>query len=267
MDARRTGTILDEIVAQKMVRLALQKERTFPEKMVGLAKEASEPRNFRGAILRNDAVSLIAEIKKASPSSGLLREEFAPAGLARSYEKAGASAISVITEEDYFLGMSDYLTEAREAAALPVLRKDFIFDPYQVYEARALGADALLLIAAILDEKKLADLRTLTVELDMTALVEVHTEEELKRAIDIGADVVGINSRNLKTMKVDTPSAMRLFGLVPEGVIKVAESGVRTFEDMQRLDSLGVDAALVGEAIVTAADVEDRIRSLLGDRP
>jgi indole-3-glycerol phosphate synthase len=262
---RKTETILDEIVAQKIVRLALQRERTPLAQIIEQAQLAFETRDFASAIRRKQKISLIAEIKKTSPSRGLLREALEPAELARAYERAGASAISVVTEEGFFLGSPDYLTAARNVAKLPVLRKDFIFDPYQVHQSRALGADAVLLIAAILDSPRLADLITLVESYAMTALVEVHNGEELKRALDCGVTVIGINNRNLKTMRVDTSTTARLLKLVPRGTTVVAESGIHSYEDMRMFDLLGVDAALVGEAIVTADDAEGKIRSLLGE--
>lgn len=264
MSIRDTGTILDEIVAKKAVRLALQKERIPFKNMCAQAKSAPESRDFRAAIGGKTGISLIAEIKKASPSRGLLRKDFAPDELARSYEAAGAAAISVITEQDFFLGSSEYLTAVRSSISIPILRKDFIISPYQIYESRAIGADALLLIAAILENTELADFASVTLECGMTPLVEVHNETELEQALNSGADVIGVNNRNLKTMHVDLSTATRLAALVPKEKVLVVESGIRSREDMEHFGSLGADAALVGETIVASPDAGDRIRELLG---
>jgi indole-3-glycerol phosphate synthase len=261
---RETGTILDRIVARKAERLSAARENMPLERVVEQVNGLPAPRDFRSAIRRAESVRLIAEIKKASPSKAVLREQLNPAELAASYESAGASAISVITEEDFFLGAPGYIGEAREAVSLPILRKDFIFEPYQVYESRMLSADAVLIITAILEQDAMSELVRLAGQLGMTALVEIHDEQELKTAFDCGANAIGINNRNLKTMEVDTTTAARLAPLVPDGILTVAESGIRSREDVKMFDRLGVDALLVGEAIVTEEDVEAKIRSLLG---
>jgi indole-3-glycerol phosphate synthase len=255
------------MAARKLERLALQKQARPLQQVVREAQMAVPRADFAAAIRRKDGISLIAELKKASPVKGVLRADFQPAQLARSYEKAGASAISVITEEDYFQGALDHMTAARGACSLPVLRKDFVFDPYQIHESRAMGADAVLLIAAIMERALLEDLVVLATACSLTPLVEVHDEKELERALGCGATVVGINNRNLKTMQVDLSTTVRLIKLVPAGMVTVSESAIASREDMKLLDSLGVDGALVGEAIVAAPDVEQKIRSLLGEPP
>ncbi len=264
MKPKETGTILDKIVARKAERLSASREHLPLEAVMKAAAEAPAPRDFRSAIQRTDSIRLIAEIKKASPSRGVLREKFNPAELAASYESAGASAISVITEEDFFLGAPDYIMQARSAVTLPVLRKDFIFDPYQLYESRVLGADAVLIITAILEKDAMSRCIGLTGQLGMTALVEVHDEDELKQALGCGADVIGINNRDLRTMEVDVTTAASLAPLVPDGILTVAESGIRSREDVEMFERLGVDALLVGEAIVVEKDVGTKIKSLLG---
>ena len=264
MKPKETGTILDKIVARKAERLSAARELMPLERVMEAAKDSPAPRDFRSAVQRTENIRLIAEIKKASPSKGVLREQLNPAALARSYESAGASAISVITEEDFFLGSPEYIREVRESVTLPVLRKDFIFDPYQVYESRVLRADAVLIIAAVLEKDAISELISLTGQLGMTALVEVHDERELKLALDCGTDVIGINNRNLKTMEVDVTTAAQLAPLVPDGILTVAESGIRSREDVEMFERLGVDALLVGEAIVTQEDVETKIKQLLG---
>jgi indole-3-glycerol phosphate synthase len=265
VDARETGTILDRIVAKKRDRLRATKDRCPLSVQIRNARAASPARDFKAAIGGTGRILLIAEIKKASPSKGMLAESLNVTQLAQSYERAGASAISVITEEDFFQGAQDYLRAARRVVSLPLLRKDFIFDSYQIYESRALGADAVLLIVAILNDRQLSDLQALCRVVGIAALVEVHDEDELSRAIACGSDIIGINSRNLKTMEVDLSTLERLAGLVPDDKVIVAESGIRNAEDLRRLRSLGISAVLMGEAIVTAPDPEARIRSLLGE--
>jgi indole-3-glycerol phosphate synthase len=193
-----------------------------------------------------------------------LRREFDVVELALLYERAGAAAISVITEEDFFCGSPEYVKVVRDAVSLPLLRKDFLFDEYQIYESRILGADAVLLIVAILDDIRISQLTRLAKELGMTALVEVHNEKELERALNCGCSLIGINNRNLKTMEVDVGIAKRMLKRIPSGITVVVESGIRSREDVERFEPLGVDAVLVGEAIVTATDLRQKIQALLG---
>ncbi|MDY6908287.1 MAG: indole-3-glycerol phosphate synthase TrpC, partial [Chloroflexota bacterium] len=214
--------------------------------------------------LRGDRVRLIAEVKRASPSRGVLRPDLDAVAIARTYAQSGAAAISVLTESTHFQGRLEHLRQVREAlgAGVPILRKDFIFDPYQVYEARAYGADALLLIVAILDDGVLGELRSLARGLGMVCLVEVHDEQELTRALASGAEIVGINNRNLETFAVDLETTRRLCPLVPAGKTVVSESGIRERADIDLLEKWGVHACLVGEALVTAADVAAKVREL-----
>lgn len=228
------------------------------------AEATATPRDFRGALIGREPVALIAEAKKASPSKGLLRAGFDAAGLAAVYAAAGASAVSVLTEERYFQGRPEYLAAVKAACPLPALRKDFILDPYQVYESRALEADALLLIVRALDDARLADLAALAAELGMAALVEVHDEAELDRALAAGASLIGVNNRNLDTFAVDLETTIRLAARVDDGVTLVGESGIHTRADVERLREAGVDAILVGESIVTSADPAAKIRELIG---
>lgn len=261
---KNTGTVLDRIIEKKRVRLEEAMRETSIEEMKELAAQAPPAGDFRAAISGSEAVSLIAEVKKASPSRGVLREDFHPEELARAYENAGASAISVITEQDFFLGEPEFLQRVKNAVSLPVLRKDFLFHPYQVYESRALGADALLLIVAAIDDETLGRMLRLSGELSMAALVEAHTGEELRRALKAGAEIVGVNNRNLKTMEVDLDVTRELAERVPGGITLVSESGIKTAEDVAALRGIGVNAALVGETLVTSPDPEEAARSLLG---
>jgi len=209
-------------------------------------------------------VRIIAELKKASPSRGLLCPVFSPEGLARGYTAGGASALSVLTDREFFRGSLDYLARARAVSSLPVLQKDFILGPYQVFEGRAAGADAVLLIVAALEPSLLRECLAVARELDMGALVEVHTEAELEAALAAGAEAVGVNNRDLNTFRVDLSVTERLTKLIPRGVVVVAESGVRSREEVMRLAACRVDALLVGEALVRAADAAAKLRELLG---
>lgn len=255
------SAILDEMVAHKRLELR-EAVATLPEDVVRTrAVRASPPWNFAAA-LRTEAVAVIAEIKAASPSAGVIRAGADPVALARAYEEGGAQAISVLTDRRFFGGAHEHLTAVRDAVSLPVLRKDFTLAPYHVYEARALGADAVLLIAAILDDGSLMELRELAESLGMAALVEVHTEAEVHRAVAAGARIVGINNRNLKTFTVDLQTTLRLRPLVPGGVVVVSESGIETAADVARVCSACIDGILVGTALMTSLDPAAHLREL-----
>jgi indole-3-glycerol phosphate synthase len=262
---QQTETILDSIVSHKRQELEASKRATAPEAMRRLAEVAPAARDFAEA-LAGPGIGLIAEVKKASPSRGVLRADFDAVDLARRYAEAGAAAISVLTDVKHFQGTLDDLESVRSALPQgpPLLRKDFVFDPYQVYEARARGADAVLLIAAILEQPLLADLSRLVESLGMTPLVEVHDEAEMERAVAISSRVVGINNRDLRTFEVDLGTSERLRSLAPPDTIVVAESGIFSRDDMRRLEACGVQAVLIGEALITAPDPGARIRELLG---
>jgi indole-3-glycerol phosphate synthase len=258
-------SILDNIVAQKRIELAIQKE-ALPRSIL-LERLASQPTplSFSSA-LQGDGVRLIAEVKKASPSRGLLCADFDPVRLAGIYAGNGAAAISVLTDPR-FQGELQHIVQIKQAGAsgnIPVLRKDFIFDTYQVYEARSVGADALLLIVAILSFQQLLELLELSAQLGMQCLVEVHDEAELRVAVEAGAEVIGINNRDLRTFTTDLAVTERLVAQVPKGKIIVSESGISSREHLHRLGDLGVTAVLVGEALVTAADVAEKVRELSG---
>ena len=255
--------ILDEIVSAKREELALVKEAMpLPAQQDRIA--GRPPALSLADALRGGNVRLIAEVKKASPSRGLLCPDFDPVQLARTYAENGASAISVLTDPR-FKGEPEHLSAIKESGAsgpMPVLRKDFIFDPYQVYEARAMGADTYLLIVAILSPTQLAELMALGRELGMDALVEIHDEAELRTALDNGAEIVGINNRDLRTFNTDLATTEGLAPLIPGDKVIVSESGIFTPEHLQRLGRLGVNAVLVGEALVTAPDTAAKVREL-----
>jgi len=220
-------------------------------------------RGFRAALLRR-APALIAEIKKASPSKGVLREDFDAAGLGKQYERGGAAALSVLTDEPFFQGKLEDLVAARAATAVPALRKDFTLDEYHVVEAAAHGADAILLIAAILQEQEIRHLRELAGRFRMAAIVEVHDQRELRTALAAGADIIGVNNRDLRTFEVTLETSLRLGKEIPEGVLKISESGIHSREDIRRLQDAGFDAFLVGEHLLKAVSPEHALRELLG---
>jgi indole-3-glycerol phosphate synthase len=249
----RTDTILDKILGRK-VEEVVEAKRRLPIEALMVGAEPEPPRDFTGALMR-DTVALIAEIKHASPSKGVLIEHFDPAALANVYADNGAAAISVLTDETFFQGHLDHLRLVRQTVSLPVLRKDFTIDPYQVYEGRAAGADAMLLIVMALADAQLAELHALIVEMGMAALVEVHNEAELERALKVGATLIGVNNRDLKTFHEDLETTARVARLVPPGVTLVAESAIRSPADVRRMGQLGAQAVLVGEALVKADNI------------
>lgn len=259
--------ILDEIMAHKLHELERRRQAISLADLKARAADQPPPLDFAAA-LGGEGVRLIAEVKRASPSRGVLCSDFDPVRLAMAYATNGAAAISVLTDNRFFQGKLEDLAEVKRLLlrlqlAIPILRKDFIFDPYQVVEARAVGADALLLIVVALADEMLAELLALTHDLGMTALVEVHDEEEVARALRLRPRVIGINNRNLRDLSVDLSSFERLYPLLPDDVITVGESGVRTTPDIRRLGEMGADAVLVGEALVTAYDAAAKTRELV----
>jgi indole-3-glycerol phosphate synthase len=256
----QTGTILDEIVENTRAEVAARKSaRPLDEARAAAdAAAAPPPRDFVLA-LRRDTVALIAEVKHASPSRGVLIEPFDPVALGLIYAQHGAAAISVLTDERYFQGHLDHMRAVRETVTVPVLRKDFMVDAYQVYEARAAGADAVLLIAAVLDDAEMSDLHALAADLGMTPLVEVHNEPEMERALKLNPRALGINNRDLKTFTVDTGLTARLVKLIPNGVVAVAESGMKTAADVRMMGDSGADAVLIGEGLVAAPDIAAQV--------
>ncbi|MDQ1256687.1 MAG: Indole-3-glycerol phosphate synthase [Candidatus Hydrogenedentes bacterium] len=255
--------ILDEICAHKREEVDVQKTAVPIEKIRDRIQEVRPPRDFREA-LRKPGISIIAEIKRASPSKGVMLENVDPVELAAVYESSGARAISVLTDARYFKGSLDDLTVVRQNVAVPCLRKDFVIDEYQIYEARAAQADAVLLIVRILSDAQMKEYLDIVRTLGMSALVETCNAEEIQRARDVGAHIIGINNRDLATFKVDIRTTLELKRLVPGGHALVSESGIRTREDVRLLDDGGVDAILVGEALVTSNNIRAKIREFLG---
>lgn len=255
----RTDTVLDRILGRKVEDIAFAKQQR-PLAVIRQAATAADPPRDMLAVLKRDTVALIAEVKKASPSKGVLIEDFDPVAIGRVYAEHGAAAISVLTDEPFFQGHLDYLTAVREAVTMPVLRKDFVIDPYQVYEGRAAGADAMLLIVAALNDTQLADLHSLILELGMTPLVEVHNEAEVERALRVQPRLLGVNNRDLKTFQVDMMTTARLAAQVPGDVLLVAESGLSTAADVAAMGAAGAQAVLVGESLVRAGDIASVVR-------
>jgi len=249
--------ILQRILARKAEEIAERSTRVTRAELSARAYSMAPTRGFADAIEARLAIgepAVIAEIKKASPSKGVIRADFDPAAIATSYAQAGAACLSVLTDADFFQGCEDYLAQARAACELPVLRKDFVIDDYQVYEARAIGADAILLIVAALDDAHLLHLSLLAAELDLDVLVEVHDEAELERALDIPATLIGVNNRNLRTFETSLDTTLRLHPAVDYDRVIVAESGIHTREDVRALREAGIGTFLVGEAFMRADD-------------
>ncbi|MDR9406936.1 MAG: indole-3-glycerol phosphate synthase TrpC [Spiribacter sp.] len=250
-----TPDVLKRIVARKTQAVAARRAQVSESALHEQIAHAPTPRGFRAqmdARINAGRPAVIAEIKKASPSKGVLREAFDPAAIAASYADGGAACLSVLTEEDFFLGQDEHLRQARAACTLPVIRKDFLFDPYQVIEARVLGADCVLLIVAMLSDEQLAELHTLAEQLGMDVLVEVHDEAELDRALALNASLIGINNRDLRTFETDLQTCVRLAARVPASIRLVGESGIHTANEVAALRDQGIEAFLVGEAFMRA---------------
>jgi indole-3-glycerol phosphate synthase len=254
--------MLNKIIAQKREEVRLRRRSQPLSSLEKLITRQKAPLDFASA-LTGTQMRLIAEVKQASPSRGVLRPDFNPVGLAKEYAQGGAAAISVLTEENYFGGSLDHLAAIREEISLPLLRKDFICSPYQVYESRAYGADALLLVVCILDQEQLEGLLSLSHKLGLECLVEVHNEAEISRALLSGAKIIGINNRDLSTMSVDINTTRRLRPLLPEQQTVVSESGIKSQQDVEKLKEWEVNAVLVGEALVTTDDIPAKMRELI----
>ncbi len=256
-------SILQKIAETKREEVALlKKERGLGSLKEGALSQAA-PRDFLNAIRRPGKISLVAELKKASPSKGVLREDFQIEPLARAYAKAGANALSVLTDVQYFQGSLSYLKKAKEVSGLPVLRKDFLIDELQIFEAREAGADAILLIAAIMPPAKLKELLAVSAELSMTSLVEVHDERELETALAAGAKLLGINNRNLNDFSVTLQTSFNLLKKCPKDIPVISESGILARQDALQLQKAGACAVLVGEAFMTQPDIESAVKALM----
>lgn len=248
--------ILDEIAdyTRERVRLAKASKPLEAVKAEAMPLKSGKPFRFEGALLKPKGLAFICECKKASPSKGIIAEDFPYLDIAKQYELAGADAISVLTEPKYFLGRNEYLKEIAGTVKIPILRKDFVVDEYMIYEAKTLGADAVLLICSLLGEETLREYIALCDSLGLSALVEAHDESEVYSALNAGARIIGVNNRNLKDFSVDTGNSAKLRSLIPEGVIFVSESGVKTPEDVRKIRESGADAVLIGEALMRAED-------------
>ena len=258
-------SILDAITEKKRERLARVKGKVPLRKLKSKIPDTGKPRDFRGAIRRGKGrVRLIAEIKKASPSKGAIRRDFDPLEIARIYEEKRVDAISVLTEKDFFSGELDFIPAVKGAVTRPVLRKDFIFDEYQVYESRVYGADAILLIASLLDRTRAEEYLHLCSELGLSVLFEVHGPDELEKALRLNADIIGINNRDLKTLTVDLNTTFLLKREIPSDRVVVSESGIKTRNDVVRLEEAGVDAVLIGTSLMESEDIGKKIDELMG---
>lgn len=258
-----TGTVLDRILLRKQEEVT---ERLLQAPLAQVKQQAGEQSPARGFIralqnkLAQNQAAVIAEIKKASPSKGVIRENFSPAGIAKSYQQGGAACLSVLTDRDFFQGHEDFLQQARAACSLPVLRKDFTIDPYQVWEARAIGADCILLIVAALEDDTLAELYATANEAGLDTLVEVHTDEELERALKLGAPMIGINNRDLHTFELSLENTYKLLDRIPDDRLLITESGILAPEDVTAMRQRNVNSFLVGEAFMRAPDPGAELR-------
>lgn len=257
--------ILDDIMEKRKEQLQREKSKVSPEEIKEMAKRAGHRAVGFKEALKREGLSVIAEVKKASPSKGMIAEDFRPVETAVSYEKYGAAAISCLTEEFYFKGGSKYFADIRERVQIPMLRKDFIFDEYQIYEAKVLGADAILLIAAILDQNQLRKFYDLAASLGMDCLVEVHNEEELNKAVACGCEILGINHRDLKTFEIDLEITSRLAAKIPYEAVLVSESGMKQPADVLRVREQGADAVLIGEMLMRSGNLKETLKGLQGN--
>lgn len=254
---------LTEICQKKAEHVAAKKSATSLDDLRLKIADAPKPRGFLCRLMQKDGPALIAEVKKASPSKGIIRADFDPVAIARIYEENGAACLSVLTDEPYFQGHDDYFIAVKNAVSLPVLRKDFMIDPYQIYESRALGADCILIIMAALDDDMVKRLYHTALDLQMDVLIEVHNLEELERAVKIDPMMIGVNNRNLKTLKVDLQTSFDLLPQIPETCLKIAESGIETNRHITDFSKAGYKAFLVGESLMRQEDIGLAVRTLL----
>jgi indole-3-glycerol phosphate synthase len=259
------STILDKIVATKRREVEVARSAIPLASLHEAIQSVPAPRDFLAALSQGPPIRLVAEVKKASPSVGVIRADFDAVGIAKIFAAHGASCISVLTDVSYFQGSLDYLRQIRAAVDLPLLRKDFVIDRYQVVESRAAGADAVLLIAECLDDDALEDLHGAILELGMTPLVEIYDPENLRRVLDVGAQLIGINNRDLRTFQVDLGHCMRLRRNIPAGRVVVAESGIKTRANVEQLEAAGLHAMLIGETLMAREDIGSAVGEILGD--
>ncbi len=255
---------LKDIVRKKQERITAAKQSLPEEELKARLANLAPARQFIEAINKPRQISLIAEIKKQSPSKGIIRQDFNHQEIARAYRDAGVQAISVLTEEDFFAGNLNYLSEVRGLVDVPVLRKDFILESYQVYESRVYGADAILLIADLLTRERLTEFMRIADDLGMDYIVEVHEEKELKKVLNLGVPLIGINNRDLHTLEVDFKTTERLFPLIPKGKTVVVESGIKNYQDVLFLKILGVSACLIGESFMQSDDIKKKVEEVMG---
>ena len=256
--------ILKEIISQKNQRL-IQRKQELPEANLRAKIETTNPPPpFIKSINRSRLISLIAEIKKASPSCGIIREDFNPSQIARIYKEAGAQAVSILTCEDYFFGDINYLIQVKEVVDLPILRKDFIIQPYQIYESRAFGCSALLLIAELLSQETLSEFLDLAKSLNLDCLVEVHNIDELYKVLETKPNIIGINNRNLENFSIDLSRTGELSHLIPKDCLLISESGIKNHQDIEELSFYGIDAVLIGETLMSANNPSKRLKELVG---
>lgn len=257
------STVLDKICDDKRAHVAEKKaERSYSD-LESIAKEQETPRGFINALQNKEGFALIAEVKKASPSKGLIRADFDAPKIAKIYQENGAACLSVLTDEPYFQGHDDYFTAVKAAVTLPMLRKDFMVDPYQIMESRALGTDCILIIMAALDDAQVNEIYSLTNELGMDALFEIHDEEELERALKCSPKMLGVNNRNLKTLDVTHETGLRLATQIPDNILKVAESGLYSHNDLHKFDEAGYGAFLIGESLMREDDIAAAVQNIL----
>lgn len=256
--------ILKEIIDKKKERIILAKQQICEEDLKAKAQNLPPTRHFIEAISKPKQISLIAEIKKQSPSAGIIRQDFNLLEIARIYQECGVQAISILTEEDYFGGSISYINEVKNLTDRPILRKDFILEPYQVYESRFYGADAILLIADLLSREKLSELMQIAQGLGLATLVEVHNEKELKKVLGLKVPLIGINNRDLHTLEVDFKITEKLFPLIPKDKVVVVESSIKSYQDVLFLKILGISAVLIGEALMEAQDIKKKVEEIMG---
>jgi indole-3-glycerol phosphate synthase len=252
--------ILSSILETKKEKIKVLKNNQVA--LLSLVKKAPPPLSFKEAICREGKISFIGEIKQASPSSGIIRKDFSHIDIAKLYELLKVNALSIVTEEEFFLGKINYIEDIKKEVKLPVLRKDFIIDETQILEARAVGSDAILLIMRILDEKRFHHLYNFSKELGMDVVVEVHTEKELRKALKFDVEIIGINNRNLDTLKIDLKQTEKLVPFIPANAVRISESGIKSLKDILWLKGLEVDAVLVGEAIMRSDDISAKVKEL-----